>query len=162
MMSIYNAVMITQAYLKKKVIYHPVDGTFTRVLKDGSIGKTFKASKRIIIDSKEYIPYRLAWLYMTGEWPTNFIDHINRNRTDNRWSNLREATYAENNRNKSIGINNTSGYKGVSWHKRRGKYRAEIRVNGKSKHLGYFDNKEDAYASYIQAAKLYHGEFASF
>ena len=153
--------MLTQEYLKKKIVYHPGDGTFTKVLKDGTLGKR-KQYTKITIDYKNYEPYRLAWLYMTGAWPTKFIDHINRDRTDNRWSNLREATYAENNRNTSIRSDNTSGYKGVSWHKFKSKWRAEIKVDSISKHLGYFSTKEEAYAAYIQAAKLYHGEFASF
>jgi hypothetical protein len=62
-----------------------------------------------------YREHRLAWLYMTGEWPTHEIDHINGDRVDNRFCNLREATASENRWNSRKRVNNTSGYKGVSW-----------------------------------------------
>ena len=156
--------MITLNELKQKIYYNPDDGSFTRILKDGSTGRTNKKKNYagIRISGKSYPAHRLAWLYMTGEWPSKFIDHINRDPSDNRWCNLREASYAENNRNKSIGTDNTSGYKGVNWHKHKNKWRSEIKVNKKVIHLGYYDNKEEAAEAYIQAAKKYHGEFASF
>ena len=96
---------------------------------------------------------------MTGKWPDEFIDHINHNPTDNRWCNLREATYATNNKNRRLGKDNTSGYKGVSWHKGRNKWRAEIRVDGIGKHLGYYDTPEAASKAYCVASATFHGEF---
>lgn len=155
---------ITAEQLKQYLHYNPDDGSFTRILKDGSTGRIYRKQNylTITINDKSHSAHRLAWLYMTGEWPSNFIDHINRDPSDNRWCNLRIASYAENNRNKSIGIDNTSGYKGVNWHKHKNKWRSEIKVNKKAIHLGYYDNKEEAAEAYIQAAKKYHGEFASF
>jgi len=157
------AAMITQSELKQRYFYNPDTGLFTRICKTNGrhFGKTLINNKKIIIKGKAYLPHRLAWLYMTGKHPDQFIDHINRDSTDNRFSNLREASYAENNRNRSIGKDNTSGYKGVSYHKHNKKYRAEIRVNNISKHLGYFSNPADAHAAYIQAANIYHKEFAT-
>jgi hypothetical protein len=155
--------MITQSELKDRYYYNPDTGLFTRICKTNGrhFGKTLINNKKITIKGKAYLPHRLAWLYMTGQHPKNFIDHINRDSTDNRFNNLREATYAENNRNRSIGKDNTSGYKGVSWHKGRKKWRAEIRVDNKSIHLGYFDDIKDAGTAYIQAANIYHKEFAT-
>jgi AP2 domain len=93
---------------------------------------------------------------------TNFqhTDHINHNGLDNRFSNLRPATVSQNQGNKKKQKNNTSGYKGVSWDKRRNKWQVYIKINGKQKHLGYYDDIEDAKAAYDKSAKELFGEFA--
>lgn len=88
------------------------------------------------------------------------IDHINGNTIDNRKSNLRPATQKENTFNHSRNKNNTSGFKGVSWHKSTNKWRAYISPNNKMKSLGLYSNKEDAARAYNEAAKEYFGEFA--
>jgi hypothetical protein len=90
-----------------------------------------------------------------------WTDHIDRKKTlDNRKSNLRYATPAENAWNTGPRSTNTSGYKGVTWDKRRGKWKAQISVNGRHYNLGHYPSKEDAYAAYCAAAIKYHGEFA--
>lgn len=88
------------------------------------------------------------------------IDHINANTLDNRTINLRQCTRTENNRNSKISKNNSSGYKGVSWNKGNKKWRAYIAAE-KQIHLGFFVKKEEAAKAYNQAARKYHGEFAS-
>lgn len=88
------------------------------------------------------------------------VDHIDRNPLNNRRSNLRIATHAENLRNRGKNRNNTSGYKGVTWDKGEGKWSASITVNYKRVHLGRYSNPEDAYAAYCKAVKEYHGEFS--
>jgi hypothetical protein len=95
-----------------------------------------------------------------GRWPTNHIDPINGIRDDNRIENLREATNAQNGANQGKPSTNTSGYKGVHWDKCNKKWVAQIRVNRKATHLGYFTNIEDAAATYQAAARQYFGEFA--
>lgn len=90
-----------------------------------------------------------------------FVDHINRDRSDNRRSNLRLCSLAENNRNGSIRSNNNSGFKGVSWDKARGKWQAGIGLNGTRKALGRFDSAEDAARAYDAAALANYGEFAA-
>ena len=89
-------------------------------------------------------------------------DHINGNKLDNRAANLRVCTHQQNQFNKAAQVNNVSGYKGVSWNKWAGKWRASIGYNKKQIHLGYFDNKLDAAAAYVSAALAYHKEYAKY
>lgn len=90
-----------------------------------------------------------------------FVDHINGNGLDNRRSNLRLCTVAENNRNIKGNHRNTTGYKGVTWHKRDHVFIAQIRVNGKLFQVGRFSNALEAAKAYDKVAKEYHGDFAS-
>jgi len=104
---------------------------------------------------KQYLAHRLAWLLHYKEWPKGQIDHINHNRNDNRIENLREATGLDNNRNQSLNPTNSSGACGVSWHKQRNKWRAFVWLNNKQKHLGLFDDFDDAVAARLAANKQY-------
>ena len=89
-------------------------------------------------------------------------DHINGDGLDNRRSNLREVTAVENGRNRRRDRDNTSGFKGVCWHKRDRKWQAGIRDGGKSpRHLGYFSTAEEAAHAYDAAAREMHGEYAT-
>lgn len=107
---------------------------------------------------REYRAHRLAWLYMTGEWPSQEIDHRDVNGLNNAWGNLRLATTHQNHGNQGAAKRNTSGFKGVSFHKLRGRWRATIA----NKHLGLFDTPEEAHAAYCEAAQEYFGRFARF
>lgn len=90
-------------------------------------------------------------------------DHVDRTRTlDNTDKNLRIASQSQQKFNQGAYAGNKSGYKGVCFHKATGKWVAQIQLNGKRKHLGLFDTKEEAYAAYCEAAKKNYGEFASF
>lgn len=89
-----------------------------------------------------------------------FIDHINGNKLDNRRENLRYATAAENVRNRVKAPNNTSGYKGVSYHRFTGKWQATIGANNKQFYLGLYSTPEEAHEAYKAAALELHGEFA--
>jgi len=113
----------------------------------------------IMIDGRRYAAHRLAWLLITGEWPKEEIDHKNRNTTDNRFSNLREATRANNARNQGAQANNSSGRKGI--YPSRGRWCARIMVDGKRIFLGSFRDPDLAAAAYSEAARQYHGEFAN-
>jgi hypothetical protein len=90
-----------------------------------------------------------------------FVDHKNGNGLDNRRSNLRQCTIAENNRNVVKRIAGTSKYRGVSWHKSEGKWQAQIKHNNKRHHLGNFINEIDAAIAYNNAATELHKDFAS-
>lgn len=158
---------ITQKRLKEILHYNPDTGVFTwlvdktRVMAGDRAGKvTRDGYVDIGVDGKRYPAHRLAVFYMTGKMPSEYVDHINSDRSDNRWINLRLASNSQNQMNVPMWSNNTSGFKGVSWHKHEGRWRASIRVGGKRKHLGYFDTAEQGRAAYNEAAKIYHGEFA--
>ncbi len=102
-----------------------------------------------------YRAHRLAWLYVNGSWPKLDIDHINRNRSDNRIANLREVTHKQNMQNASKRSDNTSGHPGVCWHKQKSKWQARIRHNYKRIYLGYYNTIEEANAARKAAEKLY-------
>ncbi len=90
------------------------------------------------------------------------VDHINGDPTDNRRSNLRICTVSQNLMNRGANSNSKSGFKGVSPCHSNGRWRATINIAGsKQKHLGYFDTPEEAHAAYVEAAKQFHGEFAT-
>lgn len=126
-------------------------------------GTINSAGQRIInIQGKLYRAHRLAWFYVNGVWPRGLIDHKNGNSLDNSIDNLREATFAQNSQNSKKPATNTSGYKGVYFSHHANKWRAQISVNGRTKNLGYFYTKEEAYAVYCAAANKYYGEFARY
>ena len=108
-----------------------------------------------------YAAHRLIWIYFTGKWPPHQIDHKDKNKLNNAIDNLRCASHSNNQMNQSKRRDNTSGYKGVSWHKDTKKWRARIRVNTQRIELGSYDTKEEAYEAYCKAAIQYHGDFAS-
>lgn len=89
-----------------------------------------------------------------------YVDHKNHNTLDNQKNNLRKCTASENCRNARMSKNNTSGFKGVSWHKNKKKWVSSIKVDGKSIHLGVFDSPIKAARTYDEAALQYFGEFA--
>lgn len=96
---------------------------------------------------------------ISAEGSALHVDHINGNGLDNRRQNLRLATVSQNLRNQRTSSQNTSGQKGVGWHKQRQKWRAYIKVHGVSHHLGLFDSKDEAADAYAKASAELHGEF---
>jgi len=107
------------------------------------------------IDGKRYYAHRLIWLLVHGFMP-EMMDHINHVRCDNRLCNLREATPTDNQRNKSLGMNNTSGACGVSFSARDNLWYAKIKVAGNDKYLGCYKAKHDAVAA-RKHAEVYYG-----
>ena len=103
-----------------------------------------------------WLAHRLIWLYVYGRWPIDELDHINGDPHDNRIANLRECCHAENHQNRGRAVNNSSGFTGVSWHKRCSKWRANIKVNGRQYDLGLFHYKEEAHEAYLTAKKKLH------
>lgn len=119
-------------------------------------GKTYLIS---MIAGRLYKVHRLVFLYHHGFMP-ECVDHIDGESLNNRIENLRDAGASGNARNKSHSKNNTSGYKGVTYDKRRSKWVAQIMVDRKHLHVGQFDCPEKAHAAYIEAARKHFGEFA--
>ena len=124
------------------------------------MAKTSKKYAQITIDGEQIQRGRLAWFYTKGVWPRRWLDHINGDASDDRIANLREATPLQNKGNTKKPITNTSGFKGVSYCKIKKKWRAMIKIDYRSKPLGYFDNPEEAHQVYMKAAIKAWGEFA--
>lgn len=160
--------MISQSRLKELLIYSSETGQFVWAAKRkkhaaGSVAGSFssKGYWRIKLDSVEYAAHRLAWLYVFGFFPAFELDHINQNKTDNRIGNLREASRAQNQANISHYRTNTTGARGVTWHKSAKAYQAGIKKHGRSFHLGLFKTVAEASEAYIRASKEIHGEFSA-
>lgn len=158
---------LTAERVRELLDYDPNTGIFkwrrltryhTRGDKTGTRDKDGRL--RINVDRHRCISNRLAWLYMTGEWPTGFVDHRDNDPTNDRWDNLRLASAIENGRNRGKTKRNKTGFKGVSIHRRTGKFVAHINLGRRDKNLGYFDSAEEAHAAYCRAAAEIHGEFA--
>jgi hypothetical protein len=108
---------------------------------------------------RSYYAHRVIWALMTGQWPRQTIDHVDGDRQNSRWVNLREASRSENARNTPKSSANKSGVKGVCWDTRNAKWLAQIGINGGTKFLGLFSNIEDAANAYAAASAEIHGEF---
>jgi len=102
------------------------------------------------------LAHRVIWAMQTGKWPRGEIDHINGNRSDNRWSNLRVVTRNQNMQNKNPTSGSTSKYLGVGWHKASASWVAQIACNGRKIHIGCFKTESDAAMAY-DAEKIKFG-----
>lgn len=163
---------ITQQYLKSVLEYNPETGVLTwrkRNDVDNSWNTKYAGKKigwshshgyiQLCINYNKYYAHRIVWLYMTGKWPKE-IDHIDTNKGNNKFSNLREVTHVQNGYNRAKHKDNLSGYKGVTYDKRDATWMANITVNKKTIYLGRFKGPASAHIAYCRAAKKYHGEFA--
>ena len=157
--------MLTQARLKEVLSYDPETGVFVWLKRlsakipaigcvAGSLGLGYR---RICIDGKRYLAHRLAWFYVTGEWPKHEVDHINDQRDDNRFANLQDIRAAENQQKvkRNPCRNKTTGFVGVRHHVN-GKFRATIRANRKCFNVGVFDTAEAASEAYWEAKRNLH------
>lgn len=158
---------LTQDYLKSILRYDPDTGFFHSIgnrnrLRDGQKAGSIipKGYVHIGIHNKIYKGHRLAWFYMTGAWPTEQVDHINGNRADNRWANLRECSNSQNALNRRKYRNNSTSVTGVYWYKRQQRWAVSIDVNRKRINLGYFDSVDEAALARRNAELKYFGEFA--
>lgn len=160
--------------LIEAVHYDPATGCFTWLIPGcgpggGGVrgvgkpaGRVSKAGYvRLSIDGTRYRAHRLAWFYMTEDWPKEQIDHKNGVRSDNRWENLREATQQQNSANmmrgtNALGVKGVVRYQGITGER----FRAHITVNRKAIYLGSFMTLEEAAAAYRDAAEEHFGEYA--
>lgn len=166
-MTTSRTVTLTQARLKQLLYYDPETGIFTWKVRTsnrvrlGDVAGTPDKKGYIIIgvDGTHYKAHVLAWLYVTGSYPSNLLDHRNRIKFDNSFTNLREATKSENGFNRDTPVNNTSGVVGVSWSKVSNAWQARIHIRGKTTHLGLFVRFEDAVLARHEAELKLFGEF---
>jgi hypothetical protein len=113
----------------------------------------------ICVGSKRWQAHRIAWALHNGQWPKDQIDHINGIKTDNRICNLREATNSQNGKNLGLSKANKSGIKGVSFEAYTNRWKATIRVDGKSISIGRFNSIDDALIARQLAEKHYFKEW---
>ncbi len=109
---------------------------------------------------RKYRSARLAWLYMTGNWPSEEIDHENRDTTDDRWINLREASRSQNALNRDVQGNNSSGLRGIHFDCERGKWFVQVKVKGINHFIGRYDEVDEAVVARNAAVAELHGAFA--
>lgn len=156
---------LTAAQLRERLHYEPITGVFTWIKLEAACRNTKVGDEAGSSDYRRYIrinilghliyAHCLAWLYMTGAWPKDQVDHRNTIRNDNRWENLREVSPASNSQNRRTArIDNSSGRIGVSRHGR--KFQARIMVAGKSIYLVEHETPDAAHAAYITAKRELH------
>jgi hypothetical protein len=158
--------VLTQARLKELLEYDPITGAFTwRVSLNpramaGYIAGSIDSDGylRTRVDRRHYKLHRLAFLYVEGGFPKEEVDHINGDRRDNSWANLRKANSVENRRNAKRYRKNKSEYRGVYPH-HSGRWRAMASVNSRCIHLGIFDTREEASAVFEIFTLKVHGDF---
>ncbi len=159
----------TQERLKELLDYDPETGLFTRKTGRGGrppgslMGCKPKGDFGYVlvgIDRRVYLAHDVAFVFMTGVWPSEDVDHVNTVKDDNRWCNLRAATRSQNNANSHLRKDNTSGLKGVSFNKERQRWVAQIGISGRQTNLGRSETPEAAYAAYAAAAQRQFGDFA--
>ncbi len=155
----------SQEYVKACVNYDPDTGVFTARLPArnreegdtlGSIGN--HGYLNVTIAGKSYLAHRLAWFYVNGQWPA-VVDHIDRDRHNNRIANLRQCTLLENAWNVTPLKGTKSGVVGVNWFASRNKWVAKISGGGKYRTLGYFDSIEAAAQARADAVQAMRGHF---
>ncbi|QDX29533.1 HNH endonuclease [Dickeya poaceiphila] len=158
--------MLSHRQLIELINYDESTGIFTwNVDRTGGVKKGDEAGyinnlgyRMIKLFGELHLAHRLAWFYKHKYWPSN-LDHLDRNKDNNSLNNLRECSKSENQMNRAVPSNNTSGVKGVVWNKRTSKWQAQAGLNGKRYYLGLFNELSDAKNAYISFCKENHGEF---
>jgi len=165
--------VLSPAELRERMSYDPETGIFVWLqcgrpqrigTKVGSLNDKGYLCTQFVTragGNRQFKMHRLAWLYMMDSWPEIEVDHINLDKADNRWRNLRSVSRSENMCNRNTFANNTSGQKGVNYHIRRRAWAARIQRGGKRISLGYFEEKDAAIQAYRAAVDKYHGSYAN-
>lgn len=158
--------MLTQARLKELLEYSPETGKFVWKISRGCRLKGAETGclnnsgyLHIGVDGTNYLSSRLAFLWMTGSFPDQYVDHIDGVRINNRWSNLRNASRSQNTQNSAIRSDSKSKLKGVNY-RGSGRWRARIQLKSGRIHLGDFNCPAAAHFAYVVATDTYFGEFA--
>ncbi len=157
---------LTHERVREVLDYNPETGKLTwkkgvRGRKPGRrAGATCGKYRQICIDGINLKEHRLIWFWMNGKWPECLVDHRDSDGLNNRWRNLRAATYSQNNRNRKLSSRNSSGHVGVFPDRCSGKWGAFIGLDGRTKNLGRFECIEDAVAARCSAERHHFGSFA--
>jgi len=164
---------LTAEILRMLVLYDPATGLFywrsssgwgSCGRREGERAGNKRQGGRIRIQLPGYklgfLASRLAWLYMTGEWPERQVDHKNKNKRDDRWENLREANNNQNQYNRGKRSHSKTGITGVMYDEKSGLWFAECTANGRYVLRKRFKTESEAIAARNAAVKKYHGEFA--
>ena len=159
--------MLTAERVRELLDYDPETGVFTWKVSRGRAPKGAMAGKNdprgylmIRVDRRGCWAHRLAYLYMTGAMPAADVDHINRDKSDNRWANLRAASRSDNLANASQRPGSASGYRGVTWDRNGNCWSVRIFARGKRVHVGQFRDKVDAAKAHARAMIELFGDFA--
>jgi len=158
---------ISAERVRELLNYCPETGIFTRAIttgyrgihKAGDVVGTTRPNGYVYvgIERRQYAAHRLAWVIMHGKWPSADIDHIDGNRNNNKFTNLREATRSENNQNiRKARKHNVSNLLGVSFRKDTKKFQSRIVIDGKTIRLGCFHFAEEAHLAYLKAKSEIH------
>jgi len=148
--------LVTCEELKRRLKYNKKTGWFTwlvvrskKVAVGDRAGYEHKGYRHIELNDRYYAEHRLAWFYVTGQWPDRLVDHKNLNRADNRWGNLRLTTDSQNQHNTTVRLTNRTGFLGV--YERDGRFRARIEIDGHRIGLGDYARPEQAARAYEEA-----------
>ncbi len=157
--------MLSAKRLHELLNYSPDTGVFTRRVRtsqgnragDVAGGPHNAGYWNISVDGRRYLAHRLAWLYVHGEWPPSEIDHIDGNRNNNQIANLRIASRSLNQQNRTRPTkHNQLGVLGVYYSKRRGRFVASLRNEGRNVHVGEFATAAEAHDAYVSTKRVLH------
>lgn len=153
--------ILSHERLKSLLDYNKDTGAFTRRKATTSRGsfvgdQMLNGYWRVGVDGRRYLAHRLAWFYVYGVWPKHEIDHIDRDKQNNRITNLRDVVPSENQHNRGGQVNNLSGARGVSWCNRTLKWVAQLTVRGTHLFLGRHSSIESASTAYEAAKRIHH------
>lgn len=159
---------LTAQKLREILHYDPDTGVWTwlqapayNVIIGSQAGHVNTHGYRIITyRGEKYRSGKLAWLYMTGEWPTQEIDHDDRDKVNDRWSNLFDRSRSENALNRDLQSNNFSGTRGIHFDTGRGKWCVQVKKNNVTRFFGRYDDYDEAVIARDEAAVKLHGAFA--
>lgn len=152
----------SQAQVLAALHYDPSTGHFTRLIRTNNRHRAGGRADRqagkyrvVSLLGVSVLAHRLAYFYMTGEWPQHVLDHKDRNGQNNAWENIRPCTQAQNLWNQPP----RADLKGVSQDNRDGRWRAQITIDGKQYAVGTFDSKEEAHAAWCEVSRKLRREF---
>ena len=153
---------ITVERVRYQFTYDPDTGIFLHRHKARGIRRAIAGCTRsdgyvlLCMDRRMYLAHRVAWIYVYGVWPSKFIDHIDRNPSNNRILNLRDVGQSENMQNQTTARNNTTGVLGVHFNTKHQKYVASLMLGRKPVFCKYFASLEDAINARKDAERIFH------